>query len=130
MEILIISLILVAIFLLILSFFTGSRTKELEEQIEQLSLNFMQETYQLKKKMKVLEEELLIDEVDLKPSSDAFKNKTAPSPQYSDGLFASQDRVFRLSENGYSAQEIARHTARPVSEIEEVMRKQSKGDGK
>ncbi|WP_066173417.1 hypothetical protein [Bacillus marinisedimentorum] len=129
MEILIISLISIAILLLIISFFTGSRTKDLEEQVEQLSLNFIQETYQLKKKMKVLEEELLIDEVDLKPASIPIKNETGTPPQYSDGLFTSQSRVLRLAEAGYSVHEIARSTARPVSEIEEIIQNNSKGDG-
>ncbi len=46
--------------LFILSFFMRDRTKKLEEDLEQLSLSLMQDTYQLKRKIRVLEEEFLI----------------------------------------------------------------------
>ncbi len=37
------------------------KIEDLENQVEQLSLSTMQDTYQLKKKIKVLEEEILSD---------------------------------------------------------------------
>jgi hypothetical protein len=48
-----------ATLLLCLSFFKRDRVKDLEEQLEQLSLTMMQENYQMKKRIKILEEELL-----------------------------------------------------------------------
>ncbi|MBM7660835.1 hypothetical protein JOC85_001607 [Bacillus mesophilus] len=48
-----------AILLLFLTFFKRDKVKDLEEQLEQLSLTMMQENYQMKKRIKILEEELL-----------------------------------------------------------------------
>lgn len=56
------TIVVVAIALFILSFFVNDRFEKLESEIEQLSMSTMQETYQLKKKVKVLEEELLTED--------------------------------------------------------------------
>jgi hypothetical protein len=42
----------------------NDRLDELESQVEQNSITTMQDTYQMKKKIKVLEEELLPGEID------------------------------------------------------------------
>ncbi|MFC4320778.1 hypothetical protein [Litchfieldia salsa] len=62
MELAIITLLGLAIVLLVFSFFKRDSIKDLEEQVEELSMSLIQETYQLKKKISVLEEELLMDE--------------------------------------------------------------------
>ncbi|WP_017755789.1 hypothetical protein [Calidifontibacillus oryziterrae] len=62
LETAIIGLFSFSIVLLVLSFFQKDKYKELESQIETLTMTVMQENYQLKKKMKVLEEELLVNE--------------------------------------------------------------------
>lgn len=59
LETAIIGLFSFSIVLLVLSFFKKDKYKELENQIENLTMTVMQENYQIKKKMKVLEEELL-----------------------------------------------------------------------
>ncbi|HEY4602646.1 MAG TPA: hypothetical protein VIG73_15365 [Cerasibacillus sp.] len=56
-----ITVIVVAVVLLILSLFMKDRIDDLENQVEQMSLSNMQDTYQLKKKIKILEEEILTD---------------------------------------------------------------------
>jgi hypothetical protein len=58
----IIALIAAGVVLFILSFFMNDRIEDLESQLEQFSISTMQDTYQLKKKVKVLEEELLTDD--------------------------------------------------------------------
>jgi hypothetical protein len=55
----VITIIVVAVVLFILSFFMNDRFEELERQVEQLSMTNMKDTYQMQKKIKVLEEELL-----------------------------------------------------------------------
>jgi len=64
----IITIIVIAVVLFILSFFMDDKIAQLESEVEQLSITTMQETYQLKKKVKVLEEELLPENL-----SDDFK---------------------------------------------------------
>lgn len=58
-----ISIVAVAAVLFVLSFFMNDRMEELESQLEQLSITTMQDTYQMKKKIKILEEELLPEEL-------------------------------------------------------------------
>ncbi|NBJ68527.1 MULTISPECIES: hypothetical protein [Clostridia] len=57
----IISIIAVGIVLLAISFFMNDRIEQVESQLEQFSITTMQDTYQMKKKIKILEEELLTD---------------------------------------------------------------------
>ena len=59
----VIAMIGVAIVLFILSFFLHDKFADLESQIEQFSITTMQDTYQMKKKIKILEEELLSDNI-------------------------------------------------------------------
>jgi len=66
----IIAVLIIAVMLFILSYFMNDRLEELESQVEQLSISTMQDTYQIKKKIKTLEEELLSDDV-----SDSFSEK-------------------------------------------------------
>jgi len=59
----IITLVIVAVVLLIASFFMNDKLDDVENQIEQLSISTMQDTYQIKKKIKILEEELLSENI-------------------------------------------------------------------
>ncbi|SFA70931.1 hypothetical protein SAMN04488072_101158 [Lentibacillus halodurans] len=58
----IIAIIVIAVVLLVLSFFMNDKFDDLESELEQLSISTMQENYQMKKKIKILEEELLTDD--------------------------------------------------------------------
>ncbi|MBD1378892.1 hypothetical protein [Metabacillus arenae] len=63
MEFVIAALFLISIVLIGLSFFQRDSFKELEQDVDTLQLSAMQEIYKLKKKVRVLEEELLPSEV-------------------------------------------------------------------
>lgn len=47
------TIIVVAIILIILSFFMNDKFNELENQIEENSISTLQDTYQIKKKLKI-----------------------------------------------------------------------------
>ncbi|RKQ37797.1 hypothetical protein [Oceanobacillus halophilus] len=66
-----IAIVLVGVVLFALSFFMNDRLEDLESQVEQLSITTMQDTYQMKKKIKVLEEELVPDDL----ANDMLVNK-------------------------------------------------------
>lgn len=51
----------VGIVIMILSFFISDRTKKIEKEVEDLSINIYQETNALKRRLKIVEEELLVD---------------------------------------------------------------------
>ncbi|MCC2251024.1 hypothetical protein JUJ52_13775 [Virgibacillus sp. AGTR] len=58
----IITIIVIGLVLLTLSYFLNDRMEEVESQLEQFSITTLQDTYQMKKKIKILEEELLTEE--------------------------------------------------------------------
>ncbi|WP_261129471.1 hypothetical protein [Bacillus sp. Marseille-Q3570] len=60
MEFTILALLVTGIVLIILSFFKQNRTQQIETQLENVSIQLMKELYQINKKVKVLEEEMLI----------------------------------------------------------------------
>lgn len=53
MLVAIISIIIVAVVLFVLSYFMRDKFEELETQLEQLSITSMQDTYQMKKQIKM-----------------------------------------------------------------------------
>lgn len=66
MEIAIIVLLSISILLFFFSFFQRDRTKEVEKQVENFSISLMQEIMKLKKRVNILEEELMIMDYDKK----------------------------------------------------------------
>ncbi|MFD1450349.1 MULTISPECIES: hypothetical protein [Oceanobacillus] len=70
----ILAVVVIGIVLFILSFFINDRLEEVESQLEQLSITTMQDTYQLKKKVSVLEEELLPQNISDEASPSDLKN--------------------------------------------------------
>ncbi|SHN11796.1 hypothetical protein [Gracilibacillus kekensis] len=74
------TLIIIALILWIASFFMQDKFKQIEDQFEQFSISSLQETYQLKKKISVLEEELLMDDMSIQqsihPSTNASQQTT------------------------------------------------------
>ncbi|ANB61630.1 hypothetical protein [Anoxybacteroides amylolyticum] len=111
MEYVMFALIGISFFLLLVSFFGKDRLKQLEEQLDQLTLSVAQETYQLKKRVKVLEEELLMSDV-------IESEKTRPET----AAFSVHDRIRLLYKQGLSAEQIARETAMTVEEVRMVLR--------
>lgn len=66
MEMTIIVLLSISILLFFFSFFQRDRTKEVEKQVENFSISLMQEIMKLKKRVNILEEELMIMDYDKK----------------------------------------------------------------
>ena len=54
-------IMIIGICFLILSFFVKDSTKKIEKDVEELSINIYQETNALKRRLKLVEEELLLD---------------------------------------------------------------------
>ncbi|MFV8826650.1 hypothetical protein [Alkalihalobacterium sp. APHAB7] len=107
MEVVIIVLFVLAIFLLIASFFIKDRTKDLENQLESFSMTFMQEIYQLKKKVTILEEEILSG------SDEAYFTQTLKKNTTNDLL----NEVAAYYEAGYAIEKIAELTTLSESEV-------------
>lgn len=107
---LIIGLAAAGTFFVILSFFPKDRQKQIEKDLEELSLQMLQEHYQINKKIKLIEEELLIGE-DLSPSV----KKTAPINQII------QNQVVALYNQGVPISQIAGQSSLSVEQVESIL---------
>ncbi|MCK1982160.1 MULTISPECIES: hypothetical protein [Peribacillus] len=108
METLIILLFSLAIVLLVISFFGKDKVAKLEEDLEQLTLTYMQDIYQLKKKVKILEEEFVIQDEPVPPvkvKSTVISNDSEPIHE----ILKSQ--VLSLYSQGLSLDQIARQSS-------------------
>ncbi|MBB5324712.1 hypothetical protein HNQ34_001810 [Anoxybacillus tepidamans] len=109
MEYTMIALVVGSLLLFVASFFGRDRIKNIEEQLDHLTLSLAQETYQIKKRLKVLEEELLMDEEkDFQVTSNQNDN--------------AHDRVWALYKQGLPYEQIARETALTTEEVRMILR--------
>ncbi|WP_421379850.1 hypothetical protein ACOJQI_16440 [Bacillus salacetis] len=118
MTTVIISLLSLSAFLFIISFFQRDRYKTLEKDMEELSMNFLQENYTLKKRLKVLEEELLMDETPV------FHTPQAGNPKKKVHEIV-KNQVLALHGQGMNLEQIARQSALPISDVQEIIRDKS-----
>lgn len=110
MENAIIVLFSISTLFFILSFFKKDNTKELEKQLDHFTMTTMQEFYQLKKKVQILEEELLAN-----ANNEYFTNtiSSAKSSLYNE--------VMTYYHEGYSIEEIAQLTTLSENEVMSVI---------
>jgi len=113
MLIVFITLISVSIVLIILSFFMNDKLTELEGQLEQFSISTMQDTYQMKKKIKILEEELLTDNISDTIGTSLENDTNQPT------LI---QKVYTLHEQGYSIADIEQLTNLSSKEIQTIIK--------
>ena len=112
MTYVLITLISVAVVLIILSFFMNDKFSELEKQLEQFSISAMQDTYQMKKKIKILEEELLSENISetILPTNGTNNNKPLVI-----------QKVYHLQQQGYSTDEIAGQTGLNNNDVHTIL---------
>ncbi|MFJ7754926.1 hypothetical protein ACQKGI_06075 [Peribacillus muralis] len=111
METLIILLFSLAIILLILSFFSKDKVAKLEEDIEQMTITYMQDIYQLKKKVKILEEEFVIGD-DPTPAVKANYQQTPGTSGDSEPIHEIlKSQVLSLYGQGLSLAQIAKQSS-------------------
>ncbi|MGF2617085.1 hypothetical protein FZC84_04450 [Rossellomorea vietnamensis] len=118
MTIIIISLLSLSTLLFIVSFFQKDRYTTMEKDMEELSMNFLQENYTMKKRLKILEEELLMDEgpVFQTPPSQRPKKKVHEIVK---------NQVLALHAQGMNLEQIAKQSALPVMDVQEIIRDRS-----
>jgi|SRR5690625_4611861 len=113
MVYLLVSIIAIAIILLISSFFMTDKFKDLEDQLEQLSITAMQDTYQIKKKMKVLEEELLTE--------NTFTHTTSDISETLQNKPLLIQKVCHLHQQGYTADDISEQTELTTHDVKTIL---------
>lgn len=107
-------LLAIAIGLIAISFFVGDKYSELKEEVEQLSFDVVQDKYKLERKIKVLEEELLI-------GSTPLTNKKAQVKQNAHQDVSSEDVTISLFKKGYTASQISQFTSTSIEKVESIL---------
>ncbi|OKL38114.1 helix-turn-helix domain-containing protein [Domibacillus mangrovi] len=95
---------------IVLSFFLKDRQQQLEKDLEELSLQMLQEHYQINKKIRLIEEELLISD-DLSPSI----KKPGPINQII------QNQVIALYNQGVDIPQIAGQSSLSVKQVKRIL---------
>jgi len=113
MVYILVSIIVIAIILFISSFYMADNVKQLEDQFEQFSIATMQDTYQLKKKIKILEEELLTD--------NNFQSTVDEIPQSLQNKPLLIQKVHHLHEQGYSTEDISKQTELSIHDVQTIL---------
>lgn len=102
MMYILIGLLSLSILLLFISIFMKDPYKELRNELDQLSMQQIQDLYQIKRKLKILEEELLIDESGFR-NTDSFE--THPNTKDIHAIIKNQ--VWSLAQQGLSIEQIS-----------------------
>lgn len=110
----IIILVALAALLFGLSFFLKDPYKELREEIDQLTIQQIQDLYQIKKKLKVLEEELLVNDSILEKQS----SFTSGKKQIHDII---KNQVWSLAQQGMDINQIAKQSSLSNQEVQEII---------
>ncbi|MGG0667609.1 hypothetical protein [Sporosarcina koreensis] len=106
-------LLSIGLIFIILSFFIGKSTKKNEEEIENISISLHQETNQLKKRLKAIEEELMIS---VGPVAHGQRQKQKPVHE----IIINQ--ILSLKAQGYSIPEIAKRSSLSDAEVIDVLK--------
>ncbi len=118
MEKILLILIILAIILWILSFFIKDPYKQIREEMDSLFMQQLEEIYHIKKKLKVLEEELLINDFDLTtPTSSAREQISRKSAVHE----IIKNQVWSLAQQGVPLQQIAEQSSLSVSEVQAIL---------
>ncbi|HAQ06616.1 MAG TPA: hypothetical protein DCR24_03475 [Bacillus bacterium] len=114
MSFIIISLVALAAILFSLSFFLKDPYRELREEIDQLTIQQIQDLYQIKKKLKVLEEELLVSDSVLDKQSSFNTEKK----QIHEII---KNQVWSLAQQGMDINQIARQSSLSTEDVQEII---------
>ncbi|UOQ42514.1 hypothetical protein MUN89_10990 [Halobacillus salinarum] len=114
MYIIFITLAVIGILLYIISYFVNDRIKELDDQLEQLSLTMMQDSYQMKKKLKVLEEELLTEDLTSEIMKEPYQKQTGAD-------FSMTDKIYSMYKRGFKPHYIAKEMQIEEQEVQKIL---------
>lgn len=106
-------IMIIGILLIIVSFFLKDSTKKMESEVEELSITLYQETSAIKRRLKIVEEELLLEGSKITVPK---KQKTKPVIHE---IIRSQ--VLELHKQGYSLPEISKRSSLSIEDVKYVI---------
>jgi hypothetical protein len=113
-----IGLLAFALILLVVSAFFKDPYKTLREEIDQLSMQQIQEMYVIKKKLKVLEEELLVGEETFNPSPIMRPSFSSEKKEVHEII---KNQVWSLAQQGLTVEQISRQSSLAPNEVETIL---------
>ncbi|MCR2820398.1 hypothetical protein [Lederbergia panacisoli] len=119
MDTIIIILLCLSVLLFVLSFFQTDKVKVLEKEVEQLSMNVLQDHYLIKKRLKVLEEELLMGQnfIDELPKRDKEPNEIL------------KNHVLALYNQGLEIQQISKQSSLSIDTVKNIIKRRQDSFG-
>lgn len=106
-------IMIIGILLIVLSFLLKDSSKKVEAEVEELSFSLYQETSALKRRLKVIEEELLIESTKI-----TSPKKNTKKPFVHEII---KNQVLELYKQGYSLKEISSRSSLTVEEVQLVI---------
>lgn len=117
METIMIGLLAFSVLLIILSFFLKDPCRELKDEFDQFTMQTVQDIYQINRKMKILEEELLMDDQNF--PFPLQKKKQPPKKKEIHAIIKNQ--VWSLAQQGLSIEQIARQSSLTKKDVEDII---------
>ncbi|EIJ78870.1 hypothetical protein PB1_14969 [Bacillus methanolicus PB1] len=117
MEWIFAGLLIFSVLLLLISLFISDPLKKIREEIDELSMQQIKELYQIKKKLKILEEELLISDEDIKK---AFTKPNIPKEKKEIHAII-RNQVLLLAQQGLSIEQIAKQSSLTVDDVNTIL---------
>ncbi|RHW38507.1 hypothetical protein D1B33_06410 [Lysinibacillus yapensis] len=125
-------LMIIGIICIIVSFFLKDTSKKLEQDLEDLSISIYQETNSIKKRLKIVEEELLLEpNFTVKPKQrESFSRNMQSVPQSKDHTTGKAfqvneilvNQVIQLNKQGYPIEEISKMSTLSKSQILDILK--------
>lgn len=115
-------LVIVGIILVIVSFFIGSSTRSFADELEKVSISLHQETNGLKKRLRAVEDELMIG-IGTMPTNKKTQQSHAPKQKNIHEIIINQ--ILSLHAQDFSVEDIAKRSSLTSMEVIDVLR--SKG---
>lgn len=109
-------LMIAGIILVIISFFIGSSSRSHADDLEKVSISLHHETNSLKKRLRVIEEELMIGIGSMSSSQQNQKPKAKPVHE----IIVNQ--ILSLHAQGFSVNDIAQRSSLTKTEVIDVLR--------
>lgn len=115
-------LMIVGIICIIVSFFLKDTSKKIERELEDLSINFYQETNAIKRRLKAVEEELLLEPTfKVKPSQNVPTSQKSTQIQNKPINQILVQQVIALNKQGYPIDEISKMSTLSKEQILHIL---------
>ena len=120
MAVIMLGLLGFSIILFIISFFQRDSYKSLKDEFDQFTMQQVQENYLLKKKLRVLEEELLVNDIEAPSVPLKFKEEGSRNQREIHNIIKNQ--VLALAQQGKPMEQIAQQSSLSINEVYAILK--------